>query len=444
MARVLHLSAASSDLNELLGSQLDTFADSGYDVFTASAPGVRLRNGGQNPSVESTKRHYAIPSFDANADALSGLRAANVLKSLIDEVRPNILHIHGSKPTALGQLVGRLSQVPIVVNTVHSHLAPARRISRRWRAPLSIERVTAVQSDAGFGHNLADLESLQAWGIAASKLHLLGYGIDLEEYSPNAHRARAARCFRIRLGIPFRTPTVGIVGPRVWDHGLVEVFHTVQALRKRFSRDQLAFVVTGEAPNNASSADRAAIDQMRDGYGVCFLDMDGSAKASSADLDEPSILTACDFVALPIVHDGRPRAAMRASAMGLPVVAATSPSTSSIVDHKKTGLLIRAHRPQQLALAIERLAKLPALRLALGRQARAKALEEFDERRVITRTLAVYRDLLEARGLPVPDESLGEDRPQYVDSIDLVDRDQEKSVAPRPTVSGLGVDSVGG
>jgi glycosyltransferase involved in cell wall biosynthesis len=47
-----------------------------------------------------------------------------------------------------------------------------------------------------------------------------------------------------------------------------------------------------------------------------------------------------------------------------------------------------------LADAIERLVRDPALRARLGEAARRKALERFDERIVIARTLDVYRELV--------------------------------------------------
>ena len=54
----------------------------------------------------------------------------------------------------------------------------------------------------------------------------------------------------------------------------------------------------------------------------------------------------------------------------------------------------RMFNPVALARAIARLHDDPDLRARLGAAARKKALAEFDERSVISNTLAVYRELV--------------------------------------------------
>ena len=278
-------------------------------------------------------------------------------------------------------------------------------------------------------HIPEEFESLSAMCISESRLCLLGYGIDLGVFSPSADRSRAARCLRIRLGIPFRTPTVGIVAPMLWEHGYREFFQAVKELRKRFSKDDLAFVVSGQTQNHIGGVDPATIDEMRSEFGVHFINSDQPLHGSSTNAEQAAILASFDLVVQPLHHDARPVTAMQASAMGLPVVATRSSSRSYVVDHKETGLLVRARRPQQLTLAIERLVRDPALRNTLGSAGRAKAVAAFDQRVVIDRTLRVYRELLEAQGIPVPDEPLWGGVPWYADSIDLVDRERNQQEA---------------
>ena len=52
----------------------------------------------------------------------------------------------------------------------------------------------------------------------------------------------------------------------------------------------------------------------------------------------------------------------------------------------------------------------------MGLAAERRASAEFDQERVIARTLAVYRSLLRRRGLPIPHAMSS----RYSDSIDLV------------------------
>jgi glycosyltransferase involved in cell wall biosynthesis len=58
------------------------------------------------------------------------------------------------------------------------------------------------------------------------------------------------------------------------------------------------------------------------------------------------------------------------------------------------GLLVQVRDVATLVAAIARLHDDPALCVRLGRAAREKALEAFDERIVLDKTLAVYAELV--------------------------------------------------
>ncbi len=437
MTSVLHLTTEQISLGWLIGSQLDAFRATGYEVVTASASGVVV-----HPSRDASERFgagegpvtdHVMPAFGHDVDFTTDLRAASQLRTLLNEVKPDILHTHSRRPSALGRVVGRWSRIPIVVNTVHGPLKSGDNRLMERAASLGLERFAAGRSDAEFVHSEADFDALSSLGVSESRLHMLGYGIDIDSYTPSVARARAARCLRIRLAIPFRTPVVGIFGPLSWSRGYGEFFDVIKALRAKWSEDELGFVVGGERVRAADGGiDTPTIEHMASRYGVHFLDPANTAVTNTAVTNtasngwgivvDPSLLAAVDLVVEASHTDNVPSFAMAASAMGLPVVATDLPSNRQVVEHKLTGLIVRPRRSQQLTQAIERLVELPALRASLGRCGRAKAVREFDERNVIDKTLAVYRELLEAKHIDVPNQPLDRGRPWYEDSIDLIDR----------------------
>ena len=89
-------------------------------------------------------------------------------------------------------------------------------------------------------------------------------------------------------------------------------------------------------------------------------------------------------------REGFPRSAMEAAASGLPVVATDIRGCREVVAHDQTGLLVPARNPAALAAAIDKLANDEATRRRLGEAAANKARDEFDQRRVIARTLDAY------------------------------------------------------
>ncbi len=414
MTTLMHITTTPISLDWLLGPQLEAFSRAGYDVVTASAPG--------NHVEAVTARgipHYPLPAFTRSVDFGSDIEAIKQLKSLLDEVEPDIVHTHNPKPGVLGRIVSRWSRVPVVVNTVHGLYAQPTDSFLRRAAVYGAERFAAAHSHAELIQSREDLEVLRSLGVDDGRLHLLGNGIDLHEFSPSPSRARQARCLRIQLDIPMATPVVGMVGRLVWEKGYGEFFAAIEILRERLGSNEVEFVVVGPSESGAGAVDETTCKQMADDYGVHFL---GERQ------DVSTVLSMFDIFALPSHREGFPRAAMEASAMGVPVVATDIRGCREVVDHGETGLLVAPRKPHHLALSIERLLQSFELRSRLGRTARTKALADFDQQLVINKTLEVYRDLLERRGLPVPDQPMLDSTRWYADSIDLVAREASKAI----------------
>ena len=111
--------------------------------------------------------------------------------------------------------------------------------------------------------------------------------------------------------------------------------------------------------------------------------------------DMPVLFAGVDMVVLPSYREGLPKGLIEAAACGLPLVATDVPGCREVVRDGVDGLLVPVRNAVALAEAIARLHDDPALAAQLGDAARARALAEFDERIVIERTFAVYREVLQ-------------------------------------------------
>jgi colanic acid/amylovoran biosynthesis glycosyltransferase len=87
--------------------------------------------------------------------------------------------------------------------------------------------------------------------------------------------------------------------------------------------------------------------------------------------------------------DGIPTVFMEAMATGRPVVSCPVSGIPELVRDAETGLLVPSNDPVALAGAIRRLADDGALRVRLGRQARALVERQHDQRRTVRRLLAL-------------------------------------------------------
>jgi glycosyltransferase involved in cell wall biosynthesis len=103
--------------------------------------------------------------------------------------------------------------------------------------------------------------------------------------------------------------------------------------------------------------------------------------------DVARLLAAADVFCLPSHFEGLPMSVIEAMLTGLPVVATDIRGPREQVVAGETGLLVPPETITPLAEALSLLATDGALRARMGEAGRARALERFDEAKIIGRTL---------------------------------------------------------
>jgi glycosyltransferase involved in cell wall biosynthesis len=110
--------------------------------------------------------------------------------------------------------------------------------------------------------------------------------------------------------------------------------------------------------------------------------------------DVPQVMADLDVFVLPSLWEGFGLVLVEAMAAGRPVVASAVGPISEIVVDGVTGLLVPPGDPDALAEAIVRLLQDPELAAALGRAGRARVERELRVDTMVTRTEALYDELL--------------------------------------------------
>ena len=379
--RVLHVTTTAMSLGWLLKPQLHAFGQAGFDVVTASAPGAFA-----DDLVSEGIAHVPIDAFERSVDVAADFRAARELRSVIAKVAPDILHTHNPKPGVLGRILGRLERVPVVVNTVHGLYAQP---SDRWRRRFSVygaERLASTCSDAELVQSIEDVETLLSLGVPSERVHLLGNGIDLTRFRATQQGRAQAIGLRRELQIPTDVPIVGVIGRLVWEKGYLDLFKALEVLRAKGHRRFEVVIVGPSEPGKADAISERKIAQMKS-LGVHFL-------GSRSDIE--GLLEMFDLFILPSRREGFPRAAMEACAMGVPVITTNIRGCRQVVEHGYNGLLYEPGSHRQLAASIEMLLDDELTRRRFAEAGVVRAHVEFDQQRVIDRTMAVYRSLLGA------------------------------------------------
>lgn len=376
--RLVHVTTTDISLDWLLGPQLRAFADAGYEVVGVSAPG---------PHVEAIEaaghRHVALRHGTRAMAPHRDLAALGELHRTFRQLDPDIVHTHNPKPGLYGRLAARAARVPVVVNTVHGLYALPEDPRTKRAVVYSLERLAAACSDAELLQNPEDLPVLRRLGVPASKLTVLGNGVDLRRFAPGRADVGAVATIRHEVGAGPDDLVCGAVGRLVAEKGYRELFAAARELRSELPG--LRFVVVG--PDDPAKADALtpAERARAEDAGVTF---------TGARTDMVDLYAAMDLYVLASYREGFPRSAMEAAAMGLPIVATDVRGCRQVVDHGRTGLLVPVRDAERLADAIAIVARDARRRRAMGRAARAKAVAEFDQERVIDVTLSTYERLL--------------------------------------------------
>ena len=376
--KLVHVTTVDMSLALLLGPQLRAFVDAGMDVVGVSAPGPfvdQLESWG----IRHEPLHHATRSTAVGQDVMALVE----LFQLFRRLRPDIVHTHNPKPGVYGRVAARAAGVRGVVNTVHGlYASPEDRVSRKALV-YTLERGASMCSGAELVQNPEDLAVLARLGVPGHKLVLLGNGVDLQRFHPDAHED-SRRQAREDLGLERDAVVVGMVARLVWQKGFRELFAAAERIRETHP-DVVFVVVGGSDPDKADAISPEELGEARRRAHIVF--------AGSRD-DMERIYPAFDLFVLPSYREGFPRSAMEAAACGLPVIATDIRGCRQVVSDGRSGLLVPLRDPLRLAAAIEELVVDPAQRRRMGSAGRRKAEEEFDDRAVVSKTMAAYERVL--------------------------------------------------
>ncbi|GAB3770583.1 glycosyltransferase family 4 protein [Ramlibacter monticola] len=349
--------------------------EAGHEVLLLSPPGAfgeKLRDLGY--------RWEAAPMMRRSLNPLRELALVQWLRRLIRREHVALVHGFTIKCAVYGSIAARLEGIPARVNAVAGMgyvftsndlraLALRPVLRRLFRYALEGEGARLILQ------NTDDVDLFaHARLVKPEHVRLIpGSGVDCSRFVPTAPGSESAGRFRVVL--PARM---------LWDKGISEYVDAARMLRSRGI--DVEFLLAGEPdPGNPATVPERTI---RAWVGEGLVQWLGHVK------DMPALFHSVHAVVLPSYREGLPKGLIEAAACALPLVTTNVPGCREVVTDGVDGLLVPAKDPAALADAIARLKEDAELRRRLGTAARSKALSQFEERSVIDRTLAVYRELI--------------------------------------------------
>ncbi|QIN62822.1 N,N'-diacetylbacillosaminyl-diphospho-undecaprenol alpha-1,3-N-acetylgalactosaminyltransferase [Caballeronia sp. SBC1] len=358
----------------------------GHDVVLMSPPGE------YGPELRTLGfRWEPVPMVRRSLNPLRELTLLIWLVRFLRREHPDLVHGFTIKCAVYGSLSARLAGVAGRVNAVAGmgYVFTSRDLKARLLRPVVRSVMSMAMSCKGsivILQNPDDHRLFREANIVdESAIRIIkGSGVNMSRFNPRPEGAEPCE------GEPLR---VVLAGRLLWDKGIAEYVHAARLLKSE-GRNVRCILAGSPDPGNPASVDEASLQGwIKEG----LVEWLGHVS------DMPKLFAQTDVAVLPSYREGLPKSMIEAAACALPLIITDAPGCREVVSiNGEEGLVVPVGDGNALADAIRLLDDDRALARKLGRAARQKALHEFDERIVIERTLAVYRELLEQAPQALP------------------------------------------
>jgi glycosyltransferase involved in cell wall biosynthesis len=362
--KIIEITNVDFSLRHFLLPLMRAIRDRGHDVIGACAEGPLL----DDVRAEGF-RVIAVP-FVRRLSPLAHLRAFRDLVAILRAEKPDLVHAHMPISGFLARLAARIAGVPKVAYTCHGFLFNHAASSWPRRAlSFAMEWIAARVTDVFLTVSEAEAQDARRLRIA-DHAEPVRNGRDPAIFRPDP---RARTRIRAELGVPEDRVVIIAVSRLVWHKGYPELATAMRAV------PEAELWVVGERLPSDRGADMAALLRSAGlGYRLRML---------GYRTDVPALLAAADIFTLPSRFEGLPMSVIEAMLTGLPVVATNVRGPAEQVMDGVTGLSVPAGDAAALGTALGRLVRDPNLRARMGQAARHRALDCYDEAKVLSRTL---------------------------------------------------------
>ncbi len=259
-----------------------------------------------------------------------GICAVFRLKKLLRKYNIDILHCHGYKADTIGFLTSRLTKVRLV-STCHGWWPNTPKL--KFYDFIDTTVLKFFDSVVAVSPQIYD--NLVKRKVNPSKLKVIQNGIDVSQFDMKAGRER----MRKELGIKEEDFVVGSIGRLSSEKGITYLLEAAYKIKAK--KRNISFVIVGEGDMKSSLIDYAKELGISDK--VIFT-------GYREDIDK--IFPVLDVFVMPSLTEGLPLALLEAMAAGKPVVASNVGGIPTVIEHGKTGILVKSRNAAEIESAI--------------------------------------------------------------------------------------------
>ena len=361
--KVIEITNVDFSLAQFLLPLMRAMRDRGHEVIGVCADGPFL----DKPRAEGFR--IETLKLERSVSLVAHWLAFRNLVRLFRAEGPDLVHAHMPISGFLARLAAWWAGVPRIAYTGHGFWFNFPGSWPRTAVGFAMEWLAGRVTDTFFTVSEAEARDARRLHIHRGAI-AVGNGRDPARFRPDPavrYRVRAA------LGVPDKQVVVFAVSRLVWHKGYPELAVAMQSVPGAM------LWVAGERLTSDRGPDMMAL--LRDAGLGERLRLLGYRD------DVPDLMAAADIFVLPSRFEGLPMSVIEAMLTGLPVVGTNVRGPAEQVVPEVTGLLVPPGNASALAAALARLVADQALRAGMGAAGRERAVERYDEAKVLARTL---------------------------------------------------------
>ncbi|WP_209327705.1 glycosyltransferase family 4 protein [Pseudoalteromonas sp. PA2MD11] len=321
-----------------------------------------------------------IPFSRSGAGVKAELNAIKVIKRVIEEVKPSLIHAITIKPVLYTGLALKTvkKDIPFIAAisglgyafTANTLRAKVTKLiaSAFYKVALSQKFKTVIfqnTSDEAILTRVAKLDNNDKVLIKGSGADLSVYRFEPENQAPPLKVAMACRLLK--------------------EKGVYQYIEAARLVKKTHFDVEFLLIGTPDLENPNSVMQTEIDSWVKEGV-INYL---GHRN------DIPNVFSSSSIVCLPSFYgEGVPKVLIEAAACGRAIVTTDNPGCRDAVIEGETGLTVPVRDSEKLAEALIRLIEDTQLRLSMGLKARKFAEQEFDVNSVVDKHLEIYDALL--------------------------------------------------
>ncbi len=301
---------------------------------------------------------------------------------LIDTIKPDLVHLNSMPLSACAQILNRHG-IPFVWHIREPPPDQGLRTRMIRRIMMQAPRLIFLSE-----------YDRQAWvnGYAGDVVHNF---VDLETFNP----AMDGRLVRRKMDLAPEDKVILFLGGKALANGILVLFKALRILQNQISN--LVCLIPGASSQPAASwqgrVARKLLPLLGSGTltqkiekGIREKNIETIARLLPFSRNIPELIAASDLLVVPATLPHFARPVVEAAAMAKPVVGSNLGGVKELIEHERTGILVKPGSPSALAAALKDLLTNPAKLNSLGENALKKARNEFDAKQQIAKITEIY------------------------------------------------------